>query len=152
MNIGEASAASGVSAKMIRYYESVALLAPPARRQNRYRDYGEQDVHELRFIARARTLGFPIRDIAALLSLWRDRNRPSRDVRAIAKRHLVQLEDRILDMQDMAGALRRLIGACKGDERPNCPILDRLEGLQGHAGGAAAPAAKPLTERDLKHT
>src|SRR5580658_689068 len=92
MNIGAAATASAVSAKMIRHYEAIGLLRPAERRQNAYRDYGERDIHELRFIRRARRLGFSIPEIAALLALWRDRGRPSRDVKRIAETHIAELE------------------------------------------------------------
>jgi MerR family copper efflux transcriptional regulator len=114
MNIGAAAAASGVSAKMIRHYEAIGLLRPAERRANDYRDYGERDLHELRFIRRARKLGFSIPEIGELLALWRDRGRPSREVRRIA------------EMQAMANTLRELVAACHGDDRPDCPILDDL--------------------------
>jgi MerR family gold-responsive transcriptional activator of gol and ges genes len=126
MNIGTASSASGVTAKMIRHYETIGLLRPAPRRANAYRDYGERDVHELRFIKRARRLGFATGEIAALLALWRDRGRPSRDVRRIAERHVAELEGRIADMQAMAKTLGALMHACHGDDRPDCPILDDL--------------------------
>lgn len=128
MNIGAAADASGVSAKMIRHYEAIGLLPPPARRVNAYRDYGAQEVHELRFIGRARKLGFAMPEIAALLALWRDKSRPSRDVRQLAAAHLADLERRIDEMQSMASTLRTLVRRCHGDERPECPILERLEG------------------------
>ena len=126
MNIGAAAAASGVTAKMIRHYEASGLLPPAERRPNAYRDYGERDVHELRFIKRARRLGFSTEEIAALLTLWRDRTRPSREVRAIAERHVADLNARIAEMQAMAKTLRELAAACHGDDRPDCPILDDL--------------------------
>ena len=126
MNIGAAAAASGVNAKMIRHYEAIGLLRPAARRDNAYRDYGEADVHELRFVRRARKLGFSIDEIGELLALWRDDERPSREVRRIAKDHLVDLEGRIAEMQAMAETLRKLVHACHGDDRPHCPILDDL--------------------------
>jgi len=132
MNIGAAAAATGVSAKMIRHYEAIGLLRPAARRDNAYRDYADSDVHELRFVRRARRLGFSIDEIGELLALWRDEERPSRDVRRIAKDHLVDLEGRIVEMQAMADALRKLVHACHGDDRPHCPILNDL---------AAEPAA-----------
>jgi Cu(I)-responsive transcriptional regulator len=126
MNIGGAAAASGVTAKMIRHYEAIGLLRPPGRRDNAYRDYGDRDVHELRFIRRARRLGFSIPEIGALLALWRDRARPSREVKRIAEGHIAGLEARVAEMQAMANTLRHLVGACHGDERPDCPILDDL--------------------------
>jgi MerR family transcriptional regulator, copper efflux regulator len=126
MNIGAAAAASGVTAKMIRHYEAIGLLRPAERRDNAYRDYGERDIHELRFIRRARRLGFSIAEIAALLALWRDRARPSREVKRIAEAHIGDLDARIADMQAVAETLRHLVHRCHGDDRPDCPILDDL--------------------------
>jgi Cu(I)-responsive transcriptional regulator len=126
MKIGAAAAASGVNAKMIRHYEAIGLLRPTERRDNAYRDYGERDIHELRFIRRARRLGFSIAEIGALLTLWRDRARPSREVKRIAEAHIGDLEARIADMQAMAKTLAKLVAACHGDDRPDCPILDDL--------------------------
>jgi MerR family transcriptional regulator, copper efflux regulator len=126
MNIGAAAAASGVSAKMIRHYEAIGLLRLAQRRGNAYRDYGEHEIHELRFIRRARRLGFSMQEIGALLALWRDRGRPSREVKRVAEAHIDELEQRIAEMQAMAKTLGRLVGACHGDERPECPILDDL--------------------------
>ena len=128
MNIGAASAASGVSAKMIRHYEAIGLLRPAARRQNSYRDYGGHDVHELRFIGRARKLGFSMTEISGLLALWRDKGRPSREVKTIAERHVAELERRIAEMRGMADTLRDLVRCCRGDDRPECPILADLGG------------------------
>jgi Cu(I)-responsive transcriptional regulator len=126
MNIGAAAAASGVNAKMIRHYEAIGLLRPAERRPNDYRDYGEREVHELRFVKRARRLGFSMEEIGALLALWRDRARPSREVRRIAERHFAELGERIAEMQAMAKTLGTLMRACHGDERPDCPILEDL--------------------------
>ncbi len=126
MNIGEASKASGVSAKMIRHYESIGLLRPPARASNDYRQYAERDLHELRFIARARTLGFSMKEIRDLLSLWRNRRRASAQVRAIAGTHLRKLEQRIVMMESVRAMLSELVSSCHGDHRPGCPILDDL--------------------------
>jgi Cu(I)-responsive transcriptional regulator len=128
MNIGAASAASGVSAKMIRHYEAIGLLRPAVRRDNSYRDYGTPDVHELQFIGRARKLGFSIREISDLLALWRDKQRPSREVHQIATAHLEELESRAAEIQVMASTLRKLVHGCHGDDRPDCPILDDLGG------------------------
>src|SRR6202044_3438445 len=119
-------ATSGVTAKMIRHYEAIGLLRPAQRRGNAYRDYGERDIHELRFIRRTRRLGFSIAEIEALLALWRDRARPSREVKRIAEAHIGDLEARVADMQAMAKTLRTLVAACHGDDRPDCPILDDL--------------------------
>jgi Cu(I)-responsive transcriptional regulator len=128
MKIGEASKRSGVSAKMIRYYESIGLLAPAARRENTYRDFDESDVHDLRFIKRARMLGFSVEEITRLLALWRDAARPSREVKAITGAHIADLESRIAEMQSMVTALKHLAAHCHGDDRPGCPILEDLGG------------------------
>jgi MerR family transcriptional regulator, copper efflux regulator len=128
VNIGAAAAASGVTAKMIRHYEAIGLLRAAQRRGNAYRDYGERDLHELRFIRRARRLGFSIAEIGELLTLWRDRSRPSREVKRIAEAHIGDLQSRVAEMQAMANMLRELVAACHGDDRPDCPILDDLAG------------------------
>ena len=132
MNIGAAAAASGVTPKMIRHYEAIGLLRPAARRDNAYRDYGARDIHELRFIGRARRLGFPIAEIGELLALWRDRGRSSREVKRIAEAHIGDLESRIAEMQAMAATLGTLAAACHGDDRPDCPILDDLALGEAH--------------------
>lgn len=126
MNIGEAAAASGVSAKRIRYYESAGLVPPAARTAAGYRVYGEADVHRLRFIRRARDLGFQVPEIADLLGLWDDRSRRSADVKRLAQAHIDDLEARIERLRGMAGALRALVDGCAGDARPDCPILAGL--------------------------
>ena len=126
MNISEASERSGVSAKMIRYYESINLLQPAARRANGYRDYGDADVSVLQFVHRTRDLGFSLEEIAALLALWRDRKRPSREVKLLAEAHIVDLERRIKEMRTVVRTLRDLAGRSHGDGRSDCPILDDL--------------------------
>jgi Cu(I)-responsive transcriptional regulator len=126
MNIGAAAAATGVSAKMIRHYEAIGLLRPAARLHNDYREYGEHEIHELRFVRRARRLGLSIKEIATLLALWRDRRRPSREVKKIALTHVEDLEKRISEMQAMAATLRNLVRDCHGDDRAECPILEDL--------------------------
>jgi MerR family gold-responsive transcriptional activator of gol and ges genes len=133
MNIGAAAAASGVTAKMIRHYEAIGLLQPAERRSNAYRDYGPRDIHELKFIRRARRLGFSIAEIGELLALWRDRGRPSREVKRIAETHIGDLQSRIAEMQAMAATLGKLVHACHGDDRPDCPILEDL--ALGEANG-----------------
>ena len=133
IRIGDAARQSGVSAKAIRHYEMIDLLRPAKRDSNGYRAYSEIDVHELRFIKRARMLGFPIETIRELLSLWRDRSRPSRKVRALAEGHLGFLDARIKATEETAVSLRRLIEACSGDHRPHCPILEDLSAGQGQA-------------------
>lgn len=124
--ISEAARLSGVSAKRIRYYESIGLLLKSRRASNGYRFYEERHVHELRFIQRARTLGFSIRQIRDLLSLWRNKRRPSSKVRALAENHKRLLEQRIVEFDSIVVVLDHLIESCKGDERPDCPILDEL--------------------------
>ena len=126
MKIGEAARRSGVTAKMIRYYESIGLLAPAVRGENTYRDFDARDVHELVFIRRARALGFSIEEITRLLALWRDRGRPSREVKEIADRHVADLRTRIADLQAMVDQLEHLAHCCAGDDRPDCPILQDL--------------------------
>lgn len=128
MNIGKAAQASGVTPKMIRYYEAQGLIRPADRTEGNYRDFSERDLNDLRFIRRARGLGFSIEEISRLLSLWRDDSRPSREVKAMAQKHLVDLDARILEMREMADTLRHLANCCAGDERPDCPILSDLAG------------------------
>ena len=126
MNIGQASKASGVTTKMIRYYDEIGLVRPSARTDANYREYDEREINELRFIRRARSLGFSMPEITQLLSLWRDRVRPSREVKAMAETHVAALDARIAEMQAMADTLRDLARCCAGDERPDCPILADL--------------------------
>ena len=127
MNIGEAAKASGVSAKMIRYYEDIGLVPAAARSESGYRAYAGNDVHRLRFIRRARDLGFSVAEIKELLGLWNDRARQSADVKRLAKSHIAELESRIGKLRAMADSLQELIACCAGDERPDCPILATLE-------------------------
>ncbi len=127
MRIGELSRATGVSAKTIRYYEDVGLLIAPPRRDNNYRDYGDNDVATLKFIHRARNLGFAIKDVAQLVALWRDKDRASADVKAFATRHIAEVEVRIAELQSIRDTLATLAARCHGDDRPDCPILDDLQ-------------------------
>lgn len=127
MNIGDAAAASGVSAKMIRYYEQAGLIPPAARSASGYRLYNAADVHRLRFIRRARDLGFSVAEISQLLDLWHDRSRRSADVKRLAQAHIADLEGRIACLQQMADTLQHLADCCAGDHRPDCPILAGLE-------------------------
>lgn len=127
MNIGEAAGRTGLPRKTIRYYEEIGLVTPD-RRDNGYRDYGEREVHELRFVGRARALGFGIEDCARLLGLYRDKNRASAEVRAAAQHHIDSIRTRIAELQAMEATLTRLVTACHGDARPDCPILDDLAG------------------------
>ena len=132
MNIGEAASASGVSAKMIRYYEEVGLIAAPARTAAGYRVYAEADIHALRFIRRARDLGFTVEQISELMLLWRDRARASADVKRIALEHVGVLEAKMREIEEMAKALKHLAANCHGDSRPDCPIIAEL----AHGGSA----------------
>lgn len=146
MNIGEAAAASGVSAKMIRHYEAIGLVPPADRSAAGYRSYGPEDVHSLHFIRRARDLGFALGEIGQLLTLWRDRNRPSAEVKALALRHVAELDAKAAALQAMSATLRRLATHCHGDDRPDCPILDDLAqsarpcGHHGHGTNAGTRA------------
>ena len=140
MNIGDAAAAAGVSAKMIRYYEQAGLVPPADRSASGYRIYGDADVHRLRFIRRARDLGFPVAEIGELLDLWNDRTRRSADVQRLAQAHIADLQGRIARLEDMASTLQTLVDCCAGDGRPDCPILGGLE-------EAPAPAAGPGVAR-----
>jgi Cu(I)-responsive transcriptional regulator len=128
MNIGQAAKASAVSAKMVRHYESLGLLPKVPRTAAGYRVYDEASVHTLRFIRRARDLGFSIAEIHTLLGLWRNRRRASADVLRIALAHVADLQRRIDEMQAMQRTLAHLAHCCHGDERPDCPILDDLAG------------------------
>jgi len=128
MNIGQASETSGVSAKMIRYYEQIGLIRPMGRTGNNYRVYGEEEVHVLRFIKRARNLGFSLEETERLLKLWQDKERTSAAVKEVAQTHIGDLERRIAEMQGMVKTLKHLAHCCGGDHRPNCPILDDLAG------------------------
>jgi MerR family transcriptional regulator, copper efflux regulator len=126
MNIGEAAKASGVSAKMIRHYEEAGLIRPAKRTESNYRVYSPNDVEVLRFVRQARRLGFSMNQIATLLGLWEDRSRPSRDVKRLAKEHIGELDRRIRELMEMKKTLENLANHCRGDSRPECPILDAL--------------------------
>ena len=128
LNIGAVAAQSGVSAKMVRHYESLGLLGTIARSEGGYRQYTMADMHSLRFIKRARDLGFSMKEIAQLIGLWHDRRRASARVKRIAERHVDELEQRIEALQSMQRTLEHLVACCAGDARPDCPILDDLAG------------------------
>lgn len=128
MNIGEVSRASGVSQRMIRYYEKIGLIPNPARQDSGYRDYDPGDAHRLRFVANARDLGFPVEEIRALLALWADCNRPSAEVKALATARAEQLGRKAAALRSMRRTLLELAQSCNGDHRPECPILNRLAG------------------------
>lgn len=125
MNIGQAGERTGLPPKTIRYYESIGLLKP-ARRDNGFRDYGDRDVHELRFIARARRLGFSVEECRHLLELYRDKGRASAEVRETAQTHIKSIRSKIRELRSMEATLAHLIERCAGDSRPDCPILDEL--------------------------
>ncbi|UMR30568.1 Cu(I)-responsive transcriptional regulator [Massilia sp. MB5] len=126
MNIGQAATASGVSAKMIRYYESIGLVSESRRSDSGYRIYSDKDLHALRFIKRARNLGFSLEQIRDLLSLWQNNERASADVKAIALAHVDELNQRIRELSEMRDTLASLADSCHGDQRPDCPILQTL--------------------------
>ena len=127
MNIGDASRASRVSAKMIRYYERIGLIPPANRTDSGYRAYTQDDVHRLHFIRRARDLGFSVAEITDLLGLWHDKSRQSADVKRLAEQHIAELDRRMENIRQMADTLRMLVSCCAGDERPDCPILEELQ-------------------------
>lgn len=131
MNIGQASKETGISAKMIRYYEEIGLIPAAGRSAAGYRVYTRAEIGTLQFVRRARTLGFSITDIQRLVGLWRDRGRASADVKAIALAHVDELDVKIGELQAMRDALLELAGACDGNQRPDCPILDTLAGECG---------------------
>lgn len=126
MNIGQAAKASGVSAKMIRHYESSGLIPAAARSQAGYRLYVERDIHTLKFVRHARDLGFSLAEIQALVGLWQDRARPSRQVKALAEAHIHELEQKAQELLAMKATLEELVHCCHGDDRPDCPILETL--------------------------
>ncbi|GAB3407076.1 Cu(I)-responsive transcriptional regulator [Massilia agilis] len=128
LNIGEAAKASGVTAKMIRHYESIGLIGEARRTDAGYRLYNQQDVQVLQFIHRARALGFSLEQIGDLLALWQDKHRASADVRALAHRHIEELNQKIAELESMRRTLERLASSCHGDGRSECPILDDLAG------------------------
>lgn len=133
MNIGQASHASGVSAKMIRYYEQNGLIPKALRRDSGYRDYDESDIHRLRFIRRARDLGFTVEQIRDLLALWSDRKRSSSDVKSLALGHVERLRAKQIELEQMIETLETLARDCHGDDRPDCPIIEGLaEGDASH--------------------
>jgi len=129
MNIGTAAARSGLPAKTIRYYEEIGLLAP-GRADNGYRDYSLSDVHRLRFLQRSRSLGFSVEECRQLLSLYGDTHRESAEVKALAEAKLAEIDRKISELAELRAALNHLVSACRGDARPDCPIL---EGLAGHS-------------------
>jgi MerR family copper efflux transcriptional regulator len=144
MNIGQAAKASGISAKMIRHYESVGLFPGATRTDAGYRQYGEKELHTLRFIRHSRDLGFSIEQIRELLGLWQNRRRPSRQVKALAQAHIEELEQKAQELLAMKSTLEHLVHCCHGDDRPDCPIIDSLADPHG---APAADAAGPPPAR-----
>lgn len=126
-NIGSVAEAAGVSAKTVRYYESIGLIAPAGRRANGYRSYCESDMRTLAFIKRARNLGFSVDEVHELLDLWRNKSRKSGDVKVLAAKHVEALDRKIEELQCMRQALAHLVRRCRGDARPDCPILGELD-------------------------
>ena len=147
MKIGEASRRSGISERMIRHYEKIGLVAPAARRESGYRDYDDRDLHSLRFIGRARDLGFGIEEIGQLLALWHDRSRSSADVKALALARAAELKRKASELDAMRRTLERLAADCHGDARPDCPIIDDLEAAEHDFAGVAEPPSKRAVER-----
>jgi len=133
MNIGQAARRSGLSTKMIRYYESIGLLKPATRSGSGYRLYQPEDLHSLAFIKRSRDLGFSLEEVGKLLTLWQDRQRASADVKALAMQHIDELNRRIEELVSLRDTLSDLVSHCQGDERPDCPILKDL--ANGNVGG-----------------
>ncbi|PSH65542.1 Cu(I)-responsive transcriptional regulator [Phyllobacterium brassicacearum] len=142
MNIGEAAAASGVSAKMIRHYESIGLIKSADRTGSGYRVYSGNDLETLRFVRRGRDLGFSIEQIRQLLALWRDRSRASSDVKRIALEHVAELEAKMRQLREMANTLRHLATHCHGDDRPDCPIIQDLAHPDAEEFAPMIPAAR----------
>jgi MerR family transcriptional regulator, copper efflux regulator len=133
MNIGTIAKRSGLPAKTIRYYESIRLIPPALRSEGNYRTYSEHDLQTLKFVQRARGLGFSVKDVAKLLTLWQDRRRASAEVRQLAQEHVSEIDRKIEELKGMRRTLTHLIEECHGDHRPDCPILDDLAGPQSHA-------------------
>lgn len=138
MNIGHAARATGISTKMIRYYESIGLISPAHRSEAGYRVYTDDDIHSLRFINRARDLGFSVEQMRDLLALWRDGSRASADVKTLALEHAATLEERARSLQAMSRTLKLLADDCQGDDRPECPIIEEF---------AVAPPPRELRKR-----
>jgi len=145
LNIGQAADLSGVSAKMIRHYEDIGLIPKARRTYSGYRTYTESEIHVLRFIRQARNLGFSMKQIEALLGLWRDTRRPSSKVKALAQEHIAELERKIAEMQGMRATLQRLVKTCHGDDRPDCPILEELAHEPASAGAAGKNSIRRKT-------
>lgn len=150
MNIGEAALASGVSAKMIRHYESVRLLPPALRTDSGYRQYFDKDVNMLRFIRHSRDLGFSIEQIRELLNLWQNRQRASRQVKQLAQAHIAELDAKLNELQTIKATLEHLVHCCHGDDRPDCPIIDSLEMAKSRAAPRVVHVKPPQRKTGTK--
>jgi Cu(I)-responsive transcriptional regulator len=146
VKIGEASTASGISERMIRHYEKIGLVPPAARRDSGYRDYDERDVHTLRFIGRARDLGFSVEEIGKLLQLWNDRGRASADVKALALARVAELKRKERELREIRKTLEHLAKSCHGDQRPDCPIIGGL------ADSKTGPQSEPASSLEVEET
>lgn len=146
LNIGQAAAVSGVSAKMIRNYEAMGLLPAAPRTDAGYRQYGEADVQTLRFIRHARDLGFSLQAVGQLVGLWQDRQRPSRDVKALAEAHIRELDAKARELLAMKATLEHLVRGCRGDDRPECPIIESLASHAPSSGGCGHHHPVPTKE------
>ncbi|MCB1518610.1 MAG: Cu(I)-responsive transcriptional regulator [Hyphomicrobiaceae bacterium] len=133
MQIGEVAQRTGISSKMIRHYESIGLVPKPDRRQSNYRDYGDDDLHRLGFVARARDLGFSIPEIRDLLRLWADKSRASAEVKKLTEDHIAELDKKIEALREMRETLSHLASQCGGNDRPHCPIIENLAGDPPHS-------------------
>jgi Cu(I)-responsive transcriptional regulator len=140
LDIGKCARVTGIPAKTIRYYESIGLLPPPKRAENGYRLYGGTEIETLRFVRRARDLGFSLEEVARLLALWRDKNRASADVKALALEHVRALDDRIAKLKDVRETILALAERCHGDHRPDCPILSDIASDSDNPGAARKPS------------
>lgn len=140
MNIGQAAKHTGLSAKMIRYYEAIGLLPSAGRSESGYRQYGDDDLQRLRFIRRARDLGFSLAESGKLLALWHDRDRASADVKALAVEHIDALNEKIAELEALRDTLQNLVDHCQGDHQPDCPILDDLQAGDGCCQRTQAPS------------
>jgi len=150
MNIGEAAKASGVSAKMIRHYESVGLFPEAVRTDAGYRQYTGREVNTLRFVRQARDLGFSIEQIRELLGLWQNRRRPSRQVKALAQAHIQELEQKLDELKTMKATLEHLVHCCHGDDRPDCPILETLANGAANDDAGSVVNARTTSTRGLR--
>lgn len=144
MNIGTVAARSGVSTKAIRYYESIGLIPPAPRSDNGYRHYSDRDVQKLKFVQRARGLGFSVEDVASLLGLWQNQRRSDAQVRALARRHMTRVEEKIRELESIVNVLDDLVERCQRGDRPHCPILEEIERDAAEPGVVAVPRRRGI--------